>query len=191
VALAIVLDALGADGPADQQRIDPGTCLQASAPGTDPVAVAAGTTSLYADAAAALAAGPMTDAEPPLRACAGGPTETHGPATAQPPAEAPTPSDAPTLPATGGSGVPLVALAAVAVAVLLLGACAADGRTAPCNGAAASFEGRCNGAAASFEGRCNGAAASFEGRCNGAAASFEGRCNGAAASSEGGHSLPA
>jgi len=126
VAVAVVLDALGTDGPADASRIDPATCLQGTGPGTDPVEVSAGSTALYADAAAALPAGPMTDAEPPLRAYAARTSEPQGPTVEEPPAGAPPPPASapgarPTLPATGGSGVPVVALGMAAAAVLVLG----------------------------------------------------------------------
>ena len=71
VAVSLVLDALANDGPADIDRFDPATCLELTAPGTDPVAVAIGSSGVYGNGGVALVGGPQTDAEPPLRAVRG------------------------------------------------------------------------------------------------------------------------
>jgi len=126
VAVAVVLDALGHDGPADPSRIDPAVCAQLTAPGTDPVTVAAASAQVYAGGAAALAAGPQATAEPPLRpyALAGAPTAATpevAPGPGEQPAPAsPSPAPAPGLPATGGGGVPALALLAGAAGLAIL-----------------------------------------------------------------------
>jgi len=120
VAVAVVLDALEADGPADRARIDPAVCAELTAPGTDPVTVTAASTQVYANGAAALAQGPQAAEEPPLRAYAQpaqSPTTTAPPSPSSP-GPAPSPSSTPTLPATGGTGVPTPALLAGAAGLV-------------------------------------------------------------------------
>lgn len=130
VAVSLVLDALGNDGPADRARFDPATCLQLTAPGTDPVAVTLGSASVYANGALALTSAPMVDAEPALQSYALPAGSAAEPAPSTPTAgEESSGADtggasiggasSPTLPATGGGALPALALVA-AVAGLAL-----------------------------------------------------------------------
>jgi len=70
VYIAAALDALTHPGPASPARIGTAPCSQVYGPGIDPAEATAGIQTLYENAAAALAAHPTTDAEPPLRAYA-------------------------------------------------------------------------------------------------------------------------
>lgn len=67
VFFAVLLDALHHDGPADQARVDPRVCREMFAPGVDPVLPGPSLATIYANVAAAVAAAPKTDHEPPLR----------------------------------------------------------------------------------------------------------------------------
>lgn len=124
VAVALVLDALDHDGTADVERFDAATCQELTAPGTDPLAVAAGSTGVYANGAAAVTSGPQTDAEPPLRDYAVAPAaaapDTGAEPQPGPDGTAPAPGGAtPTLPATGGGAMSGLAIAAVVVGLAL------------------------------------------------------------------------
>jgi hypothetical protein len=81
-AVATTLDALQNPGPANPDRVSRGACAQVAGPGIDPAASFAATTTLGANAAAAIASHPTVTAEPPLRAYAS--DRPVGPASPQP-----------------------------------------------------------------------------------------------------------
>jgi hypothetical protein len=70
VFAAMALDALLHPGPADAGRLDPTICAKAHPDGVDPASANVANTTLYANAFAAVAAGPKGDREPPLRSYA-------------------------------------------------------------------------------------------------------------------------
>ena len=129
VATALVLDAVGHDGPADPARLDPATCLQLLAPQVDPVTFPLQQAALLALLAQGVA-GARYVPEPPLPAyalaAAGGAGAAPVVAPVAGPAGAPlasgaAPSAVPTaataarggLAATGGGATGLAALLAV------------------------------------------------------------------------------
>ena len=67
VFAAMVLDALHNAGPADQGRIDHGTCARAYPDGVDPLFASVNIATLYANAYPTAANAPKVDREPPLR----------------------------------------------------------------------------------------------------------------------------
>lgn len=67
VFAAMVLDALFHPGPADEARIDRGTCARTYPDGVDPLFASVNVATLYANALPAVADAPKVDREPPLR----------------------------------------------------------------------------------------------------------------------------
>lgn len=70
VFAAMTLDALQHPGPADQGRIEHGTCARPYADGVDPVVASVNIATLYANAYPAAAKAPKADREPQLRSYA-------------------------------------------------------------------------------------------------------------------------
>lgn len=64
---AVILDAFAHAGPANPARVDRAACFMTTPPGVDPGVAAARITAVYANGVRAVAAGPKTGAEPPLR----------------------------------------------------------------------------------------------------------------------------
>ncbi|MGH8998701.1 MAG: esterase/lipase family protein [Acidimicrobiia bacterium] len=65
--ISLVLDAFEHPGPTEPARFDRAACTRPTPEEVDPAVAAVATATLYANAFAAIAAGPRTDAEPPLR----------------------------------------------------------------------------------------------------------------------------